>query len=117
MFFKSHLLESDFTSPVTTWARAWRGVGHFQCRMSVILEEESRNWGPTPGLHLSFMRNQGPLSTSKEGAWGVRGLYALQGLEACLPSGLWPWNAGTVLPVRWLPAPWLDHIGALATDP
>lgn len=54
MFFKSHLLESDFISPVTTWARARRGVGQFQCRMSVILEEESRNWGPHPGFASDF---------------------------------------------------------------
>lgn len=54
MFFKSHLLESDFNSPVTTRARARRGVGQFQCRMSVILEEESRNWGPYPRFACDF---------------------------------------------------------------
>lgn len=37
----------------------------------------------------------------------------LEGLEACLPSGLWLWDAGTVLPVGWLPTPWLDYIRAV----
>lgn len=94
MFFQSGLLEGDFSSPLATWARAWRGVGWFQCGRSVNTGGRVRKLDPpTPHSLPAGTGGGGP-------AW--------QSPSALPPTGLW--SVRTILPTGPLPAPWPDLI-------
>lgn len=74
-----------------------------------MLEEESGNWSPTPGLGLFLVGNRLSLPGGKlHGEWQAPVLQ--QGLEDLPLAGPWLWSAGTILPTRRLPVSWPDLV-------